>query len=264
MQHLDEGTIHTWLDGQLPRDEAAAVEAHVAECRQCADVVAEARGLIAASSRILLALDDVPALQPSANALQPSAISHQPSAPGAPASANAPIIARVPAESAGRRAQRRWFRGPSLAAAATIVVAVGTFALTRAGGDKTATFQAAPDAGAERDRGPAALDTPAVVSSAPVPAPAPTSAPAVANEARDARADGERRALADAATSAGRRDAPQRLSEPPVAGSQSERARQELRKSVPPADQAAASPRERDEAQARSRAAAPAPPPTVA
>ncbi len=49
MQHLDEGTIHAWLDGQLPRDEALEVEAHVAECRQCADAVAEARGLIAAS-----------------------------------------------------------------------------------------------------------------------------------------------------------------------------------------------------------------------
>jgi len=60
MQHLDEGTIHAWLDGQLPRDEAHQVEAHVAECRECADAVAEARGLIAASSRILTALDGVP------------------------------------------------------------------------------------------------------------------------------------------------------------------------------------------------------------
>ena len=55
MQHLDEGMIHAWLDGQLPQDEAQQVEAHVAECRQCADAVAEARGLIAASSRILTA-----------------------------------------------------------------------------------------------------------------------------------------------------------------------------------------------------------------
>ena len=57
MQHLDEGTIHAWLDGQLPGEEALAVEAHVAECRQCADAVAEARGLLAASSRILAASD---------------------------------------------------------------------------------------------------------------------------------------------------------------------------------------------------------------
>jgi hypothetical protein len=60
MQHLDEGTIHSWLDGALNADEAAQVEAHVAECPQCAAAVAEARGFIAASSRILTALDHVP------------------------------------------------------------------------------------------------------------------------------------------------------------------------------------------------------------
>jgi len=60
MQHLDEGTIHSWLDGALSPDGAARVEAHVAECPQCATAVAEARGFIAASSRILTALDHVP------------------------------------------------------------------------------------------------------------------------------------------------------------------------------------------------------------
>jgi putative zinc finger protein len=60
MQHLDEGTIHSWLDGALSPEEAARVEAHVKECPQCATAVAEARGFIAASSRILTALDNAP------------------------------------------------------------------------------------------------------------------------------------------------------------------------------------------------------------
>jgi Putative zinc-finger len=60
MQHLDEGTIHSWLDGALSADEAARVEAHVKECPQCAAAVAEARGFIAGASRILTALDNVP------------------------------------------------------------------------------------------------------------------------------------------------------------------------------------------------------------
>jgi len=60
MQHLDEGTIHSWLDGALSADEAARVEAHAKECPQCAAAVAEARGFIAASSRILTALDNAP------------------------------------------------------------------------------------------------------------------------------------------------------------------------------------------------------------
>jgi hypothetical protein len=60
MQHLDEGTIHSWLDGALGGDEAARVSAHVGECPECAAAVAEARGFIAASSRILTALDNAP------------------------------------------------------------------------------------------------------------------------------------------------------------------------------------------------------------
>jgi len=60
MQHPEEGTIHSWLDGQLPLTEAAGIESHVAACPTCAAAVAEARGFIAASSRILTALDDAP------------------------------------------------------------------------------------------------------------------------------------------------------------------------------------------------------------
>lgn len=61
MQHPDEGMIHAWLDGQLPPDEAAAIEAHVAECPQCAAKVVEERGFAAGATRILTALDNVPA-----------------------------------------------------------------------------------------------------------------------------------------------------------------------------------------------------------
>ena len=60
MQHLDEGTIHAWLDGALSPEEAARAKAHVEGCAQCQAAVAEARGFIAASSRILTALDDAP------------------------------------------------------------------------------------------------------------------------------------------------------------------------------------------------------------
>lgn len=60
MQHPDEGTIHAWLDGALTVEEASRVESHAAECSECSPAIAEARGLVAASSRILVALDDVP------------------------------------------------------------------------------------------------------------------------------------------------------------------------------------------------------------
>ncbi|MHB1310971.1 MAG: hypothetical protein ACYC3L_03055 [Gemmatimonadaceae bacterium] len=56
----DEGLIHAWLDGQLPPGEAERVERLVATDPAWAAAAAEARGLVAASSRILAALDDVP------------------------------------------------------------------------------------------------------------------------------------------------------------------------------------------------------------
>lgn len=59
--HPDEGLLHEWLDEQLPANETAAMQAHVDACPVCQARVAEARGLIAASHRILSALDEVPA-----------------------------------------------------------------------------------------------------------------------------------------------------------------------------------------------------------
>ena len=61
MPRPDEGLIHAWLDGQLPPDEAARIEQLAATDPEWAAAVADARGLVAASSRILSALDRVPA-----------------------------------------------------------------------------------------------------------------------------------------------------------------------------------------------------------
>lgn len=57
----DEGLIHAWLDGELDAAQAARVEALVRDDPGWAAAAASARGLIAASERILGALDDVPA-----------------------------------------------------------------------------------------------------------------------------------------------------------------------------------------------------------
>jgi hypothetical protein len=95
--HVDEGTVHAWLDGQLSSDEAARIAAHVEVCAGCSAVVAEARGHIAAATRILNALDGVPTRV-------------------------------VP------RATRRIHRWHLRAAAAIIVVAVGTAVVLRGPG----------------------------------------------------------------------------------------------------------------------------------
>jgi len=61
MPRPDEGLIHAWLDGQLPPEDAARVEQMAAADPEWGAAVAEARGLIAASSRILSSLDRAPA-----------------------------------------------------------------------------------------------------------------------------------------------------------------------------------------------------------
>ncbi|MDX2183527.1 MAG: hypothetical protein SFW08_06025 [Gemmatimonadaceae bacterium] len=64
MPHPDEGLIHAWLDGALPADEAARVEALVRDDPAWGAAAAEARGLIANASRVLASLDDVPRAVP--------------------------------------------------------------------------------------------------------------------------------------------------------------------------------------------------------
>jgi anti-sigma factor RsiW len=61
MPHPDEGLIHAWLDGELEPNEASRVAALVATDPGWSAAVAEARGLIAASSRVVSALDRMPA-----------------------------------------------------------------------------------------------------------------------------------------------------------------------------------------------------------
>lgn len=61
MPHPDDGLIHAWLDDELDAADAARVEALVASDPAWSAAAAEARGLLAASSRIVGSLDRVPA-----------------------------------------------------------------------------------------------------------------------------------------------------------------------------------------------------------
>ena len=119
MPHLDEGTIHAWLDGALDNVEASRVEAHVAECAECAAAVAEARGLIAGASRVLSALDHVPV-----HVIPPAL---QGGGAGPNESGASPGTPGVVSLGARRSAWRRLHMTPArVAAAAVILVAAGT------------------------------------------------------------------------------------------------------------------------------------------
>ncbi|HEX6807495.1 MAG TPA: zf-HC2 domain-containing protein [Gemmatimonadaceae bacterium] len=169
MQHLDDGTIHAWLDGALGAADAAAVEAHAAACRACADRVAEARGLIAASSRILASLDDVPA------GVVPI---ERPAAVAAAGVASPAFAAMAPVATPDAAVPRaRWGHRYGRIAAVLAFVAAGTLVLTREANrrdlfvaERTATL--VDSAHLRRDVAPRAPNTTTVPRPEPAPAPA--------------------------------------------------------------------------------------------
>ncbi|MEP7347529.1 MAG: zf-HC2 domain-containing protein [Gemmatimonadaceae bacterium] len=139
MEHLEEGTIHAWLDGALSEEESGDVERHVAECATCAAAVAEARGFIAASSRILSALDGVPSGVVPLPAMSDGV--------GSPAGDDLSAArARRQARVAGTARRRTWWRHPGfVAAAAAAFVAVGSFPiLQRWGAERSASTASIP------------------------------------------------------------------------------------------------------------------------
>ena len=53
MSHVDEGTLHAYLDGALPPAERSQVDVHLAGCPECREWLAEARALIARADGLL-------------------------------------------------------------------------------------------------------------------------------------------------------------------------------------------------------------------
>ena len=63
MPHVSKGDIHAYLDGALgayPEDEATGIRAHLEECQECAQAVAEERDLRRVASEILAATAQAP------------------------------------------------------------------------------------------------------------------------------------------------------------------------------------------------------------
>ena len=152
MQHLEEGTIHAWLDGALPATEAREVEQHVATCTECAAMVAEARGLIAGASRIASSLDVV----------------------------RGNVIPKRPAGGAGKSLWQSLHLTPARAAlAATLMIAVSTLLTVRHDTDNKLTPPVLTSAPASTSPGGASEAR----AQAPVlaPAPTPAAAPKVAS-----------------------------------------------------------------------------------
>ena len=144
MSHLDEGTLHALLDGELETHEVAEIQAHLGSCSSCGLRLREVKEFYAEADR-LVATVDVDARAPMAAARPtpvPSAPQAEPSArreptprPQPPAAAppkwepwnEPPPVLLVPDnESAGERRIRRMQR---LGWAAILVLIVGAGAV---------------------------------------------------------------------------------------------------------------------------------------
>lgn len=94
MSHIDEGTLHAYLDGELSAVERADLERHLSVCVPCRNALHEARGFLSESDLLVQALD------------MPESASH--------------AVATLPVAT-----PRRSFRPATLAWAASILVAIG-------------------------------------------------------------------------------------------------------------------------------------------
>jgi hypothetical protein len=173
---VNEGLIHAWLDGQLPPDDVAYVEQLVATDPEWGAAAAEARGLVAAASRALGALDDVPRVHEKTRELQGKT-------------------------SASSRPPRAWWRSPWMRAAAGIVLVAGVSSvvwLRDGGGARSALLKIddapAQDAVAQTriDSNGASAQSGAAPQAPRAPQGAPGAPPAVARELRETDAAGAR------------------------------------------------------------------------
>lgn len=94
MSHVDEGTLHAYLDGELPPSERSDVDAHLAQCVACTALLGEERALLERATALL--------------------------------GSSRPIERPAPPFQEVRRAQRRpWYARRTFAWAASLVLAVG-------------------------------------------------------------------------------------------------------------------------------------------
>jgi anti-sigma factor RsiW len=131
MSHLDEGTLHALLDGELDLAEVSEIQLHLGSCVACGSRLQEVKQVLAEADRLVGTME-VPAQAPPAQAPPPQRRMSRPSPP--PLSQprdpgiwdEAPVLL-VPDPIDSTAWRRRWLRGLGIAATIALVVAGGRF-----------------------------------------------------------------------------------------------------------------------------------------
>jgi anti-sigma factor RsiW len=122
MSHLDEGTLHALLDGELDLAEVSEVQKHLGTCMACGSRLQEVKQVLAESDRLVGAME-VPAgatrgrAEPARNAPAPQSFRDR-----EPASWEETPVLLVPDPIDANARRKRWLRGLRWAAVLAVVV----------------------------------------------------------------------------------------------------------------------------------------------
>src|SRR3954447_14648336 len=126
MSHLDDGTLHALLDGELDLAEVSEIQKHLGSCVSCGSRLQEVKQVLAEADRLVGAME-VPANAPRSRP-EPSR-SEPPPPPPRPAQEplawDEPPVLVVPDPIDAHATRRRWIRGLAMAAVLAGVLAGG-------------------------------------------------------------------------------------------------------------------------------------------
>jgi anti-sigma factor RsiW len=183
MSHLDEGTLHALLDGELELAEVREIQLHLGSCAACGSRLQDVKQFLAEADRLVGVLE-VPASTHAEDSMPHEPLSHQPASAAPdpqprpmrePLSWEEPPVLLLPDPLDGQERRRRWMRGLRLAAMIVVVVMGGKLlANALRPGKPQLQFT-------ERDLAPKAATAPAVVSQEERTRPATPPPPVVAS-----------------------------------------------------------------------------------
>ena len=125
MSHLDEGTLHALLDGELDLAEVGEVQKHLGTCVACGSRLQEVKQVLAEADR-LVGVVEVPAGAAARPRPEPPRSQPPPSRPARePDAWDEPPVLLVPDPIDANARRKRWLRGLGIAAALVVVVAGG-------------------------------------------------------------------------------------------------------------------------------------------
>src|SRR3954471_17150482 len=127
MSHLDEGTLHALLDGELDLAEVSEIQKHLGSCVACGSRLQEVKQVLAEADRLVGAME-VPVNAPRSRP-EPARSEPAPPPPSRPAHEplawDEPPVLLVPDPIDAHATRRRWIRGLAAAAVLAGVLAGG-------------------------------------------------------------------------------------------------------------------------------------------